>query len=96
MIAGSAVHGLGRRQFCWGVAGTATLLVSGIGTAGAAPAADVVEVYMLDADWGYPRSPHAKTRLVSAVSRGAAASRIALSPQDALTMNLHLCSFAPS
>jgi LPXTG-motif cell wall-anchored protein len=96
MNAGSVVQGLGRRQFCWGVAGAATLLVAGMGSAGAAPVADVIEVFTLDADWGYPRGPHAKTRLISAASRRAAVNRIALSPDEALAMNLHLCSCAPT
>lgn len=53
-------------------------------------------MWQLDPDWGYPRGPHAKTRLVSNASRRAAQNRIALSEEDALEMNLHLCSFAPA
>ena len=53
-------------------------------------------VWMLDRDWGYPRGPHAKTRLVSRASRAAAANRIARTEADTLDMNLHLCSWAPA
>ncbi len=60
----------------------------------AAQASNVV--WRLDADWGYPRGPHAKTRLRSAASRNAAAHRFALTESDALAMNLHKCSFAPA
>jgi hypothetical protein len=58
--------------------------------------AETMTVWRLDPDWGYPRGPHGKTRLVSRASRTAARHRYALSERDALDMNLHLCSFAPA
>ena len=79
MDARPPAEGYGRRQFCWGVAGAATLLAAGVGTgvASAAPSVDVIDVFKLNPDWGYPRGPHGKTRLVSAASAGqpATASR---------------------
>jgi hypothetical protein len=53
-------------------------------------------VWMLAADWGYPKGPHGKTRLVSRASRLGAANRVARTEQEALDMNLHKCSFAPA
>ncbi len=77
-----------------GVLGTATAI--GMGDAGAAPAGDSLVVWKLNADWGYPRGPHGKTRLRSAASRNAAKYRYALSEPDAIAMNLHRCSYAPA
>lgn len=53
-------------------------------------------VWRLSSDWGYPRGPHGKTRLESKASLNAAKNRWALTEQDALDMNLHLCSWAPA
>jgi hypothetical protein len=76
--------------------GTVTLAAAGTGIAGAAPLSPTMEVFQLDPDWGTPRGPHGKLRLVSRASRRAATNRIALSSDDALAMNLHPCSFAPA
>lgn len=87
---------VGRRHFlCWSLTTTAVAMVAHSPVAGAATDCATTEVFMLDADWGYPRGPHAKTRLVSRASREAAANRVALTEADADAMNLHLCSFAP-
>ncbi len=53
-------------------------------------------VWMLDPDWGYPRGPGGKTRLVSRASRLAATNRLARTHPEALDMNLHKCSYAPA
>jgi hypothetical protein len=58
--------------------------------------AETMTVWRLASDWGYPRGPNGKTRLVSRASRNAASHRYALSERDALDMNLHLCSCAPA
>lgn len=57
---------------------------------------ETMTVWRLDADWGYPRGPHGKTKLESKASLSAAKNRWALTEQDALDMNLHLCSWAPA
>jgi hypothetical protein len=89
--------GLDRRRFL-GVAGVGALSVfaGSVSKAQAASTGQAVAVWQLDPDWGYPRGAHAKTRLVSRASRRAAQNRFALSEQEALDMNLHLCSFAPA
>ena len=70
---------------------------SSAGTAGcSAGSCTTTTAWMLDPDWGYPRGPHAKTRLISRASREAAANRIARTQADALNMNLHPCSWAPA
>lgn len=53
-------------------------------------------VWHLETNWAQPRGPNGKTRLVSRASRRAAQHRYALTNQDALDMNLHLCSWAPA
>ena len=86
-----------RRRFL-ALAGAGGLgLVGGLtGFAQAASGATSATVWQLDRDWGYPRGPYGKTRLVSRASRRAAQNRIALSEQQALDTNLHPCSFAPA
>jgi hypothetical protein len=89
--------GVGRRQFLgWGLVGTVTLAAAGTGIAAAALTPATMEVFQLEPDWGTPRGPHGKLRLLSTASRRAAANRIALNTDDALAMNLHPCSFAPA
>lgn len=79
-----------------GVLGSVTALtVAGADGAGTDAVTGGV-VWRLQADWGYPRGPHGKTRLVSNASRRAAAHRYALTQRDAEAMNLHKCSFAPA
>lgn len=92
-----------RRQVLLGAALTGL----GLGLAGglrrpsraAAAACDgtcgTLTAWMLEPDWGHPRGPNGKTRLISRASRRAAAHRLARSAADAEDMNLHLCSFAP-
>lgn len=77
--------------------------VAGAGVIGAMPASaaecrpcPTMTVWHLETDWAQPRGPHGKTRLVSRASRRAAQHRYALTEQDALDMNLHLCSYAPA
>lgn len=57
---------------------------------------ETMTVWRLDADWGYARGPHGKTKLESKASLNAAKNRWALTEQDALDMNLHKCSWAPA
>lgn len=57
---------------------------------------DLMVVWHLQTDWGFPRGPHGKTKLKSKASKIAAKHRWALTEQDALDMNLHLCSWAPA
>ena len=95
-----------RRTFLVLSAATATTVAlvdfAGVGSSAAAtgPCASgdcsTTTLWMLDPDWGYPRGPHAKTRLVSRASRAAVANRMARTEADALSMNLHKCSFAPA
>jgi hypothetical protein len=93
----SETRGVDRRGFlALAGAGGLALVAGSAGSARAASAGPTITVWQLDPDWGYPRGPHAKTRLISRASRRAAANRYALSEQDALDMNLHLCSFAPA
>ncbi len=62
----------------------------------ACPAGGRMTVWRLASEWEEPRGPHGKTRLESRASRNAATHRWALTEQDALDMNLHLCSWAPA
>lgn len=80
-----------------GAAAGVGVVALSMGTSYAAAAnGETMTVWRLDPDWGYPRGPHGKTRLRSRASLNAAAHRYALTEQDALDMNLHLCSFAPA
>jgi TAT (twin-arginine translocation) pathway signal sequence len=94
-----------RRQFLkfGGATAAAVALVdvastrpSGAATNGCSGTCTTTTVWMLAADWGYPRGPGGKTHLVSRASRNAAANRLARTQQDALDMNLHKCSYAPA
>ena len=88
---------VGRRRFLgWGLAGSATFMAAGLPTPAGAADCDTMEIYMLESDWGYPRGPGSKVRLVSQASRNAAMHRVARSRADAEAMNLHLCSHAPA
>jgi len=97
---------LGRRTFLTGTLAAAAVLGAGQQVAEAqtetqtgatcTDRCETMTVWRLDADWGYPRGPHGKTKLTSKASRTAAANRWALTEQDALDMNLHLCSWAPA
>lgn len=101
---------LSRRKFLVGAA-TTTVALGSMQAVASAQNADVTDqgathicdgecgtmtAWRLDPDWGYPRGPHGKTRLESKASRNAAKNRWALTEQDALDMNLHLCSWAPA
>ena len=88
-----------RRHLIQAGAAMAGLAVVGLpGRAGAATCGPCprMTVWHLETDWAQPRGPHAKTRLVSRASRRAAQHRYALTEDDALAMNLHLCSWAPA
>lgn len=77
--------------------GVSTANVATADTAGTCgPLGATMTVWMLASEWETPRGPHGKTRLVSNASRIAAANRYALTEEDALKMNLHVCSWAPA
>ena len=96
-------RGPNRREFLvvGGAAAASLAFVASTGMSAAATgctdgSCSTTTVWMLEPDWGYAWGPHAKTRLISRASRGAAANRVARTEADALDMNLHRCSFAPA
>jgi len=99
---------MSRRRFVQGATAFGTVASATMGLASPASAqpvhtcgsgcadSELMTVWRLSSNWGYPRGPHNKTRLRSRASRIAAEHRWALTEQDAHDMNLHLCSWAPA
>jgi hypothetical protein len=85
---------LDRRSFfrVGAVAGGAALALATIGPMRAAGALDSgTTVWRLDADWGYPVGPKAKTHCVCNACHRHAANKIFATEADAVAARIHIC-----